>query len=170
MAALIKRIVTAIPLEATKAWIIAKVDPLSRWPTLLVFLIPVIILEPFKIIGLWLFAKGYIITGGLVFLAAKIIGLGIFAFLFEACKPKLMQFKLIAWSYDKCIQTKNWAKREIEPTLSYISAVANKLQERLNIQQHINNIKNILAKYLPANKGILEKIIRRIKALRRKLS
>jgi hypothetical protein len=164
MAALIKRIVAAIPLDATKAWIVAKVEPLSPWPTLLVFLIPVIILEPFKIIGLWLFAKGHIIAGGAVFLAAKIVGLGVIAFLFETCKPKLMQFRLIAWSYNKCIQAKNWAKREIAPTLARIRILTNNLHER------VNSLKNSLAKYLPTNKGMFEKIIRRIKALRRKLS
>jgi hypothetical protein len=164
MAALIRRIVAAIPLESTKAWIVSKVEPLSPWPTLLIFLIPVIILEPFKIVGLWLFAKGHIIAGGAVFLAAKIIGLGVIAFLFETCKPKLMQFRLIAWTYDKCIQAKNWAKREIAPTLARIHILTNKLHER------VNSLKNSLAKYLPTNKGMVEKIIRRIKALRRKLS
>ncbi len=164
MAALIKRIVAAIPLEATKAWIIAKVEPLSPWPTLLVFLIPVVILEPFKLVGLWLFAKGHIISGGLVFLAAKIIGLGVIAFLFETCKPKLMRFKIIAFTYDKCIQAKNWAKREIAPTLERIQLLNHNLNNKLN------HIRETLAKYLPDNKGLVTRIIRRIKALRRKMS
>ncbi len=164
MAALTRRIIAAIPLEAAKAWIVAKVEPLSPWPTLLIFLVPVIILEPFKLVGLWLFAKGSIIAGALVFLAAKIVGLGVIAFLFETCKSKLMRFRLIAWTYDMCIFAKNWALREIQPALKRLKTIKNNLLERLNV------LKNSLAKYLPQNKGMLEKIIRRAKALRRKLS
>ncbi len=167
MVALMRRIVKAIPLEETKAWIVAKVEPLSPWPTLLIFLIPVIILEPFKIIGLWLFAKGHIVLGALVFLAAKIVGLGVIAFLFETCKPKLMQFRLIAWGYGLCMRAKYWALKEIQPTLARIQIIKNKIKEHLNDLKNL--LKNLLAKYLPTNTGILEKIIRRIKALRRKL-
>ncbi len=164
MAALTKRVIAAIPLEAAKAWIVEKVQPLSPWPTLLIFLVPVVILEPFKFVGLWLFAKGHIIAGALVFLAAKIIGLGVIAFLFETCKPKLMQFRLIAWTYDMCMTAKNWALKEIQPALERIKILKN------NLHASINVLKNILAKYLPQNTDMLEKIIRRAKALRRKMS
>ena len=164
MATLMRRIVAAIPLDAGKAWVVAKVEPLSPWPTLLIFLIPVIILEPFKLVGLWLFAKGHIVAGVLIFLAAKIVGLGFIAFLFETCKPKLMEFRLIAWTYDMCIFAKNWALKEIAPTLARIKIIKD------NLREHLNALKNTLAKYLPQNTGILEKIIRRAKALRRKMS
>ena len=156
MVSLIRRIVAAIPLEKTKAWIIAKIEPLSPWPTLLIFAIPAIILEPFKIIGLWLLAQGHVIAGIFVFLAAKIIGLGVIAFLFEACKPKLMQFKIIAWTYNQCILAKEWAKLEIEPMLMRIRVIK-------------SNLRVLLAKLLPNRTGLFEKIMRRVRAIRRKL-
>ncbi len=155
MAALIARLVALVPLHEAKAWIIAKVQPLPPYATLAVFLIPVILLEPFKIVALWLFAKGHLVAGLLVFLAAKIVGLGVIAFLFEICKPKLLQIRWVNWLYIKAIEAKDWAKQQVAPTL-----------HRIRVYRRFARI--AWYHHLPKGQIIRSKILRRILWLRRK--
>jgi hypothetical protein len=67
---------------------------LSPRMAMLVYLGPMILLVPFKIIGLWLIGKGHALMGLTTFLSAKILGTALFSWLFSLTKPALMQ---IAW-------------------------------------------------------------------------
>ncbi len=72
----------------------AAIARLSPNTALLVFLAPMVLLFPFKIAGLWLIGHGHALLGLTTFIAAKLLGTAIFAWLFTLTKPALMQ---IAW-------------------------------------------------------------------------
>lgn len=95
----------------------------------LVFLIPMVILIPFKLTGMWLMANGYYAYGLSVFIFAKIIGTMIGARLFELVKPKLMtieKFKVsFEWLIDKKAKVIDFAKT------SRIYRVVNYLRKRV---------------------------------------
>jgi hypothetical protein len=56
-----------------------------------VFAVPFIVLLPLKFLEFWLLAQRHWLGAVLTLIAAKLLGLGITAFIFEAARPKLLQ-------------------------------------------------------------------------------
>jgi hypothetical protein len=108
-------LVTLIPFERIKVALAAGIARLPPYTTLLVFAIPGLMLLPFKLAGLWLIGSGHVIAGGLVFLLAKTVGLAVTAFLFETCRPKLMELGWFVRFYALMLRLKDWAHRQTEP-------------------------------------------------------
>lgn len=123
-------IVARLPFKALKAAIAKGIERLPPYATLLVFAVPGLILFPFKLAGLWLIGGGHVIAGGLVFLLAKSVGLGITAFLFHTCQPKLMQIGWFVRFYDFVMRAKAWAHRQTEPARRLISRLRRRIGER----------------------------------------
>jgi hypothetical protein len=93
-------VVAVIPLRRLKAWIAAAIERLSPTATLIVFAVPFIVLFPLKVLEFWLLAHRHWLGAVLVLLAAKLLGLGVTAFIFEAARPKLLQIPWFAGFYD----------------------------------------------------------------------
>src|SRR5919112_6280682 len=68
----------------------AGVAALPPYAVLALFLVPLAILEPLKIYGLFLFGEGRFIAGILVFVVAKVVGLGLAERLFAIGRGKLL--------------------------------------------------------------------------------
>lgn len=111
----IGRLVELLPLKALKQAIHDGIQRLPPYATLAVFAIPAILLFPFKLAALALIARGHLILGGGVFFLAKVVGVGCAAFLFDACKPKLMQIPLFVWAYEHWLRWLAWAHHHIDP-------------------------------------------------------
>jgi hypothetical protein len=97
----VERVVARIPFRAFKHWLVEKIDALSPAMTLIVFVVPVILLFPLKLVGLWLLANEYWVSAVSTMVFAKFLGLGVTAFVFDVTRPKLLQMpwfaKLYAW-------------------------------------------------------------------------
>lgn len=123
-------IVDHIAWARLRARIAAAIEDLSPYPTLLVFLVPVALLVPLKFLGLWLLAHGSWVgaMGTLVF--AKVVGMGVTAFILDVTKPKLLQLAWFRWLYAHVLEwlarahalidpikseVKAWARRELRP-------------------------------------------------------
>jgi hypothetical protein len=161
LSALISQIVRTIPLEALKSWIVAKLEPLPPLATLIVFIIPVLLLEPFKIVALWFFAKGHILAGIMMFVIAKFVGLGVVAFLFQTSKPKLLQIRAVAWLYETGLAAENWARMRVDPALRRLRALAEEARQSWQA---------VLQRYGISGRGAFRaKLARRAAALRRRM-
>jgi hypothetical protein len=90
----VARIVAAIPLQPFKRWLAARVAELSPAMTLLVFVVPVVPLFPLKLVGLWLLTHEYWTSAVFTILFAKLLGVGVMAFVFDVTRPKLLE---MAW-------------------------------------------------------------------------
>ena len=88
-------IVARIPLRAVKAWLAGGIRKLPPAATLVVFIVPVAVLFPFKLLGLWLLAHKHWIAASIVLVLAKLVGVAVTAFVFEVTKPKLLQTRLV---------------------------------------------------------------------------
>ena len=86
----IERIGEALHLSTATAWIRRR-PPLQA---LALFVIPVLVLYPFKVLALIALANGDIVLGGAAFVAAKLIATAVFARLYELTEPALVRF---AW-------------------------------------------------------------------------
>jgi hypothetical protein len=91
---IVARIVAALPLQRLKQWLAARVAELSPAMTLVVFVVPVLPLFPLKLVGLWLLTHEYWTSAVFTILFAKLLGVGVMAFVFDVTRPKLLE---MAW-------------------------------------------------------------------------
>jgi hypothetical protein len=100
LAPLVERIVGLIPLERAKSAFAQWVDGLPPAGTFLIFLVPMALALPFKLLGLWLLMHGNLGAALGVLVAAKFIVLAFTAFVFDVTRDKLMQIDWFRGLYD----------------------------------------------------------------------
>ncbi len=113
-----------LPFEAFRAWIAARISGLPPWAALLLFVIPVIIVQPIKLLTLWLIVRGHLLLGGLGFVAIKIVGFGAIAFLFDLTRDKLLTIRWFAWSYGRVLWLRGVAAAFVAPYKEAVHAAA----------------------------------------------
>lgn len=145
------RITALLALDKVKAWIARVIAPLNPWLVLVIFAVPLIIVEPFKLVALWFLAQGHVITGVVTFALAELGGIVVIAFLFEVCRPKLMTIRAFAWTFGKLVEAKEWAHKQVEPML-----------ERLRVYRRY--LRRLLARIMPGEGSVLK----RLASMRRK--
>jgi hypothetical protein len=112
---MVERFVALIPLRAVKARLAGLIRKMPPAATLVVFVVPIILLFPLKLVGLWLLAHKHWIAAGLVLVLAKLVGLAVTAFVFEATRPKLLQMAWFRWLYEHVLLGLDWAHRLTDP-------------------------------------------------------
>jgi hypothetical protein len=108
-------LVARIPWAAFKARVAAAIERLPPYATLLVFLVPVLLLLPLKFLGLWMLAHGSWLGAMATLALAKVISMGVTAFIFELTRPKLLQLPWFRWLYDHVMTGLTWAHNLIDP-------------------------------------------------------
>lgn len=104
-----------IPLAALRQTLARMLDRLPPPVVLLVFLLPLAIIEPLKFLGIWMITHHHMILGILAFVAAKMAGLGVTAFLFEITRTKLLSMRWFERFYQWVLQIRAMAHDFIAP-------------------------------------------------------
>ena len=112
---IVARIVAAIPLARFKQWLTERVDALSPAMTLIVFAVPVIPLFPLKLVGLWLLAHEYWTSAVFTILFAKMLGVGVTAFVFDVTRDKLLEMHWFERIYDLVLKVRAKAAELVDP-------------------------------------------------------
>ena len=112
---IVARVVAWIPLRALKQWLADRVDSLSPAMTLIVFVVPLIPLFPLKLVGLWLLANQYWFSAVSLILFAKIVGVGVTAFLFDVTRSKLLEMPWFEALYNFVMALRAKATELVEP-------------------------------------------------------
>lgn len=120
---LVEWVVARIPLRALKRRVAMAIDHLSPPAALIVFVVPAVLLFPLKLLTIWLIAHKQLVLAGLVFTFAKLAGLGVSAFIFEATRPKLLQMAWFRWLYDRVLAALAWAHGLVDPIKQRIRRV-----------------------------------------------
>src|SRR5689334_22558267 len=97
---LVGRVVDLIAWDRLKMRMAALIERLPPYAVLVVFAIPFIQLLPLKFLELYLIVHRQWVATVLVLVLAKLIGLGVTAFIFEVTKPKLLQMAWFRWLYE----------------------------------------------------------------------
>lgn len=108
-------VVAKIPLQTFKAWLADRVDTLSPAMTLIVFAVPVIPLFPLKLIGFYLLTHEYWLSAVFTILFAKLVGVGITAFVFDVTRPKLLEMGWFERLYEFIIGLRAKAAALVDP-------------------------------------------------------
>ena len=117
---LVARIVAAIPLRAVKRWLAERIAHLSPPVTLAVFLVPVLVLFPLKILGAWLLVHQNWLGAAAVIVFGKLVGVGVTAFVFDVTRPKLLQMAWFRRLYEWVLSVRRWALDLAAPTMQRI--------------------------------------------------
>lgn len=112
---IVARIVAAIPLARFKQWLTERVDALPPAMTLIVFAVPVIPLFPLKLVGIYLLTHEYWLSGVSTFLFAKMLGVGVTAFVFDVTRDKLLEMHWFERIYDLVMKLRAKATELVDP-------------------------------------------------------
>jgi len=82
-------------LDRVRLWITS----LRPYPSLALFAVPVILLEPAKPISGYLIGTGHFFAGAVVFITAEVLKLTVVERLFHLNKKKLLSIPAFAWGY-----------------------------------------------------------------------
>jgi hypothetical protein len=132
LAAGMRRLVDLVPWREFKRRLAAVIERLSPYPTLLVFLIPVTLLLPIKFIGLWMLARGYWLGAVATLGAAKVVSMGLTAFIFDLTRPKLLELPWFCRVYDWVLKWLARAHALLDPI---------KAEVRLWIARHLRPVR-----------------------------
>jgi len=125
LAPIVRRIVAVIPWGRIKPAFVAVIDGLSPRATLVVFaVIPFVVLAPVKMFEFWLFAHRHWLAAVAVLVLAKLIGLGVTAFVFEATQDKLLQMPWFRRLYEFFMWARAWAHAKTDPVRQQMLAWA----------------------------------------------
>ena len=112
---IVARVVAAVPLARFKQWLTERVDALPPAMTLIVFAVPIIPLFPLKLMGLYLLTHEYWLSGVSTFLFAKLLGVGVTAFVFDVTRDKLMEMHWFERLYDLVMKLRAKAAELVDP-------------------------------------------------------
>jgi hypothetical protein len=92
------------PMPNLRAWI----KSLPPYPCLALFSVPVILLEPVKMIAAYMATTGQFVWAAATFVIGELLKLVLVERLFELTKSKLMKIPAFAWAYGHYARTKTW--------------------------------------------------------------
>jgi hypothetical protein len=159
--AIISRLVALIGLPALKLRVAGAIEGLPPTATLAVFLIPIMLLLPLKFLGLWLLARGSWLGAMAVIVMAKIISMGVTAFIFEITRPKLLQLAWFARFYGWVLVGLAWAHRQTDPIKQQIRAWAH-----TTLAPALRRMRSLVWLLKPQRSG---RFLRRIIRIRRRM-
>jgi len=115
LGAALASIVAVLPIKEARASFEGFVKTLSPWGSVPIFVIPILVLLPIKFAALFFLAHHQFVLGASCFLAGKLIGFAAGAYLFDLCRPKLLQISGFEKLYTTLIRWRAIAHDLIEP-------------------------------------------------------
>ena len=124
-------LIAFLPWQALKAAVARFIAKLPAPVVLLFFIIPMLVILPFKLAALWLIGHGRFVFGALVFIAAKFAGVGAAAFIFDIAREKLLSMAWFARLYGWVTAAQHWARDLIAPYKASVKAFFAPLKARV---------------------------------------
>jgi hypothetical protein len=77
------------------------IKSLGPYTSLLLFIVPLLVLEPIKPLGFYLMGTGRQMRGALLLIVGEAIKILVLERIFRITRPKLMSFRAFAWAYHR---------------------------------------------------------------------
>jgi hypothetical protein len=91
--------------------------------TLIVFVVPLIPLFPLKLIGFWLLTHEYWLSAITTIIFAKLVGVGVTAFVFDVTRPKLLEMGWFETLYEFVMGLRAKAAALVDPIKQRIQEI-----------------------------------------------
>jgi hypothetical protein len=124
---LVAAVVNVVAWDRLKARLAAMVEWMPPWAVLIVFIVPFIVLLPLKFLEVYFIVHRQWIGAIVVLVLAKLLGLGVTAFIFDVTKPKLLQMAWFRWLYELALVLLDKAHALIDPIKLRIKQAARRL-------------------------------------------
>jgi hypothetical protein len=111
LVALAHKLLGLIPWVALKARIVVVIDLLPPLAALLLFGIPLVVSEVGSFFSVIMVATGHLLVGGCLYVAMKIVGLGLVAVIFDLTRSKLMSIPWFVFVYGNFLVFHEFAHR-----------------------------------------------------------
>lgn len=124
-----------LPLKGLRAWI----QSLPPYPSLALFSVPVIVLEPVKPVAAYLAATGQFLAAAATFLVGELLKLVLIERLFSLTRNKLMKIPAFVWAYRHYEQAIGWLKSTAawQAILALKSVIAEQIRRwRMRVSRH----------------------------------
>ncbi len=108
-------IVRLIPWTRFKQGFAALVDRLPAPLVLLIFLVPLLIVEPLLTLCVVAMAMGYVVSGAIAWVVLKIVSLALIPAIFDLTQHRLMTMPWFVSAYDKVLAFHDYADRIVAP-------------------------------------------------------
>lgn len=111
---------------------------LRPYPSLILVLVPLALLEPAKLVGAWLLATGRPTVGVSVMVGAELVKIILVERLFHVAKPKLLTIGWFVWGYVRVTAWLTWLKdapplRTARRMLGAVREFARRVGQRLSL-------------------------------------
>jgi len=124
---LVAWVVNLVAWDRLKARLATLIERLPPWAVLLVFVVPFIALLPLKFLEVYFIVHRQWVATCLVLVLAKLLGLGVTAFIFEVTKPKLLQMAWFRWLYELMLSWLEKAHALVDPVKARIKDTLRRL-------------------------------------------
>ena len=91
----------------------------NKWVSLAAFVIPELSFIPVKLAVVWLIGNNHAFFGVILFIAAKITGTALFAWMWEVTSPQITKFVWVCWIRDTILKIRTWAHNWIQAQPAY---------------------------------------------------
>src|SRR5256885_10350907 len=108
-------VIDLVPLDKFKTQLAVLVEKLPPWAVLIVFVVPFIVLLPLKFLEVYFLVRHQWVAAIFILALAKLLGLGVTAFIFDVTKPKLLQMAWFRWLYELALTLLAKAHALIDP-------------------------------------------------------
>ncbi len=122
----------------------ALIRRLPPYATIIVFLLPLTILLPFKLLAIYWMSQGHWFASLAVIIAAKVIGTAIEARMFVICKPQLMSIDWFRRLHDWLIQISDRVHAALHALPIYQAIRAKLILIKAACGRYLNRIKQTL--------------------------
>jgi hypothetical protein len=116
-------IVGWLPKEWVRRRIAYRLDQLPPVLGPVVFVVPLALVLPFKIAGVWLLERHHWIIAIVAFICAKLVGLGATAFVFDASRDRLLRLGWFRAVYERVMAWRAWSHALVEPLKLEVEAM-----------------------------------------------
>ena len=120
---IVARVVNLIPWGKVKVAVARWIEDLPPYAALGVFVIPLIVVLPVKLLEVYFIATANLVGTIVTLLLAKLLGLGVTAFVFDATRDKLLQIPWFRRMYDRVMWARDWAYAQTEPIRARIRKI-----------------------------------------------
>lgn len=127
------RLMEAVARLPRVARIEATIRRLPPYPALALLLIPLLIIIPVKLVGLWLVAIGKVVSGGVLFVVGEVVGASAVARLYVLCRDSLRTLRWFAIAEQVVLGWSAWAHGWLDrmPLVRQVRTLAQSLLRRL---------------------------------------
>ncbi|HEU4660416.1 MAG TPA: hypothetical protein VFS63_07135 [Pseudolabrys sp.] len=112
---LVAAVVDVVPWGKVRDVLKRAIEALPPWAALIVFIVPLIVLLPLKFLEVYFLATRNWLGAAFVLVLAKLLGLGVTAFVFDATRDKLLQMAWFRRVYEWVMWARDWAHEKVEP-------------------------------------------------------